>query len=49
MVSSGEKKYKHFIGYKDDDHKIKPLRIILPETSAQVKSYDGGIKWIFFY
>ena len=26
MVSSGEKHYKYFTGYKDDDYKIKALR-----------------------
>ena len=33
-VSSGKKHYKHFIGYKDNDHKVKPLRIVLPKTST---------------
>ena len=28
MVSFCEKKYKCFIAYEDDDHKIKPLRKI---------------------
>ena len=42
MVSSGEKYYRSFVGYTgDDDYKIKPLRIMLPKTSAYVKSYDG--------
>ena len=49
MVSSGEKTYKYFIGYKDDDgYKIKSLRIILPKKSAYVKSYDGENKWMNF-
>ena len=30
IVSSGEKKHKCFFGYKDDDYKIKTLRINLP-------------------
>ena len=46
MVSSGKKNYKYFIGYKDDDYRIKPLRTILPNTSAYVKSYDRETKWI---
>ena len=46
MVSSGKKNYKYFIGYKDDDYRIKPLRTILPNTSAYVKRYDREIKWI---
>ena len=29
MVSSGNKNYKYFIGYKDDDHKIQPLGLML--------------------
>ena len=43
-----QKKYKYFIEYKDDDHKSKPLRIMLPKTSAYVKCYDAGTKWILF-
>ena len=31
------KKYKHFIGYLYDDHKVKPLHIVIPKTSAYVK------------
>ena len=46
MVSSGKKNYKYFIGYKDDDYRIKPLRTILPNTSTYVESYDREIKWI---
>ena len=49
MVSSGEKAYKNFIGYKDDDHKIKLLCIMLPKMSAYVKSYDGEAKWMYFF
>ena len=37
-VSSCE---NNFIGYKDDNHKIKPLRIMLSNTIGYVKSYDG--------
>ena len=38
MVSSGEKNYKYFIGYKeDDDCKIKPLHIILPKNKRLCK------------
>ena len=45
MVSSAEKNYKYFIGYKDfDDDKIKPLCIMLPKMSAYIKSYDGDTK-----
>ena len=40
-ISFDEKDYKYFIGYLFDDNKVKPFNIILPETSAYVKSY----KW----
>ena len=33
-ISFVEKYYKYFIGYLDDDYKIKPLHIMLPKTSA---------------
>ena len=33
VVFSGEKDYKYFIGYKDDDHKIKPLRIMIHQNA----------------
>ena len=49
MVSSSVKSYKYLIGYKDDDHKLKPLRIILLKTSAYAKGYDGGTKWKYFF
>ena len=41
-TSSGEKNYKHFIGYLYNDHKVRPVRIMLPKTSAYIKSYDGA-------
>ena len=31
-ISSGEKNYKYFIVYLHDDHKVKPLQIMLPQT-----------------
>ena len=49
MVSFSEKNYKCFIGYKDGDHKIKPLRIMLSKTSVYVKNYDGKTKWMYFF
>ena len=48
MISFREKNYKYFIGYFYDDHKFKPLHIMLPKTSAYIKSYDGQIKWMYF-
>ena len=31
-----------------NDHKVKPLHIMLPKTSVYVKNYDGQTKWIYF-
>ena len=39
MVSLGKK--NNFIGYKDDDYKMKPLHIMLQQIIAYVKKYDG--------
>ena len=47
-VSSGEKNYKYFIGYLYDDYKIKPLHIMLPKTSLNVKLYHGQTKCMYF-
>ena len=47
-ISFSEKNYKYFIGYLYDNHKVKPLHIMLPKTSAYVKSYDGQTKWMYF-
>ena len=30
-------------------NKVKPSNIMLPKTSAYVKSYDGQTKWIYFW
>ena len=38
-ISFDKKKYKYFLGYLYDNHKVKPLNIMLPKTSAYVKSY----------
>ena len=43
-----KKNYKYFIGYFYNDHKVKPLYIMLPKTSAYVKSCDGQTKWMHF-
>ena len=47
-ISFGEKNYKYFIGYLYNDCKVKPSNILLPKTSAYVKSYDGQTKWMYF-
>ena len=43
-----EKNCKYFICYLYNDHKVKPLLIMLPKTSEYVKSYDGQTKWMCF-
>ena len=43
-----EKNYKYFNDYLYNDHKVKPLYIMLPKTSTYVKIYDGETKWIIF-
>ena len=48
MVSSSENHYIYFIGYKGKDYEIKISGIMLPKTSAYVKSYDVETKWMTF-
>ena len=36
-------------GYLHNDYTVKPLNIMLPKTSAYVKSYDGETKWMYFF
>ena len=43
-ISFGEKNYEYFIGYLYNDNKVKPLHIMLPKTSAYIKSYDAFYK-----
>ena len=45
-ISFGEKNCNYFIGYFCfcNDHKIYQLHIMLPKTSAYVKSYDVQTK-----
>ena len=47
-TSFGEKNCKYFIGYLYNDHKVKPLRIMLPRTGAYVKNYNEQTNWISF-
>ena len=47
-ISFSEKNYKYFIGYLYNGNKVKPLNIMLPKTSAYIKSYDGQTKWMYF-
>ena len=39
-ISFVAKNYKYFIGYLYNDHKVKPLHIMLPKASVYKKSYD---------
>ena len=49
MVSPDEKSYKEFIGFKDDDYKIKPLRIMPPKTRVYVKIMMMKVSgWVFW-
>ena len=31
-----------------NNHKVKPLHVMLPKASTYVKSYDGQTKWMYF-
>ena len=44
-ISTGEKYYKYFIGYLYNDHKVKPLHIMLLKTSVMTdKLYVENFK-----
>ena len=43
-----KKNYKYFVDYLYNDHKVTLLHIVLPKTSAYVKSCDGQTKWMYF-
>ena len=47
-ISFGEKTYEYFIGYFYNDYKIRPLHIMLPQSSAYVESCDRQTKGIYF-
>ena len=38
--------YNYFIGYLRNGNKDKSLTIMLPKTSAYVRSYDKQTKWM---
>ena len=44
-ISFDEKDYKYFIGYLNNDHKVKLLYMMLTKTSTYIKIYDGQTKW----
>ena len=48
-ISSSEKKYKYFIGYFDNNHKVKPWHTMHQKLSAYVKRYDRKTKWMYFF
>ena len=39
---------KTIISYLYNGNRAKPLHIMLPKTSAYVKSHDEQTKWIYF-
>ena len=39
---------QYFVGYLYDNHKVKPLHLMLSKTSTYVKSFDGQTKWMYF-
>ena len=47
-ISFSEKNYKYFIGYLNNDNKVKPFHTMLPKTSTYVKCYEGQTKWMYF-
>ena len=47
-ISFGEKNYKYFIGYMDDDYKIKLLFRMLKKISAYVKRRNSETNWMYF-
>ena len=32
-----------------NDHKVRPLHVMLPKTIAYVKSYNRQTKWMYFF
>ena len=48
-ICSGEKSHKYFIGYLYSKYKVKPLYIMLPNTSNCIESYDEQTKWMYCF
>ena len=46
--SLSEKNYKHFIGCLYNDHKVTPLHIMLPKTSAYVNLMMDKLNGLIF-
>ena len=43
-----KKNHKYFIVYLYNYQKVKSLHVMLPKTSAYVKSYDEQTKGVYF-
>ena len=43
-----KKNYTYTIGYLYNNHRVKSLHIMLPKTSADLKSWDRQTKWMYF-
>ena len=43
----GEKNYEYFIDNLYNDHKVKPLQIMIPKMSAYLNGYDGQTKCMY--
>ena len=43
----GEKNYEYFIGNLYNDHKVKPLQIMIPKMSSYLNGYDGQTKCMY--
>ena len=48
-ISSRENNYEYFIGYLYDNHKVRPLHIMLPKTSAYVNIYVDKLNGCIFW
>ena len=44
----GEKDTTTLLVTCNDDHRVKPLHIMLPKTNAFVESHDGPATWMYF-
>ena len=47
-VKHNDDSYKYFIGYLHDDGVIRPLPVILPQTSGSIKYFENGGKNMSF-
>ena len=47
-ISFGVKNYEYFIGYLDNNHKIKPLHIMLPKTTSYLRNVTDKLNGCTF-